>query len=118
MEYHKVCEICSEDFIAYRSDQSYCSDHCRNLYNNRKQAAINAPYQIIVQKLKQQDELLKFYAEEPNALFHLDYFEKYGIKTDLVSRVEVDEVNKVTGFVFAKYKLEHVGNSLFKIVKL
>lgn len=115
MEYHKACEICLEDFIAYRSDQYYCSDHCRNLYNNRKNAAINAPYLMIIQKLKQQDELLKSYAEKANTLFHSDYFEKYGIKTDLVSRVELDIENKIIGFVFAKFKLVHVGNSLYKI---
>lgn len=118
MYYNKKCVTCFLAFIAYRSDQTYCSKSCRNYHNNRIYAAKKAPFRLIAQKLKAQDELLKNYAENPEALFQLAYFERYGIKTDLVSRVEVDEENKVTGFVFAKYKLVHVGNSLFKIVKL
>ncbi|MEI8129359.1 MAG: hypothetical protein WCG95_07045 [bacterium] len=118
MKYDYLCPACEEYFRADRIDQKFCSTKCRNAFNNAFQAKLNAPYQKIAKNLKIQDELLEEHSRNPDILFHIDHFSKYGIRVDHAFRFYYDKANNLSRIVFVKYQLELVNKSLYKIIKL
>ena len=117
MCYNKKCPNCKEEYVAGRIDQKFCSNKGRNALNNRIQAKINRPYQTIAKNLKAQDELLMTYAHDPDNRFHSTHFKKYGINIENAFRLYYDSSNQLSSVEFVKYKLVHIGNSIFKISK-
>ena len=117
MSHTKYCPACEEYFTGGRVDQRFCSVKCRNAHNNNMQSKINAPYQLIIKNLKEQDEHLRNISKNPDQLFHSQQFKNNGIYIDQAFRFKYDKEHQLASVVFVKYQLVHVGNSLFKISK-
>jgi predicted nucleic acid-binding Zn ribbon protein len=63
MEEKKVCEECGEPILG-RSDKKFCSDQCRNTFNNRLNSDTNAVVRNLSNILRKNRRILQALAPE------------------------------------------------------
>lgn len=115
------CKFCQEEFIPNRIDQIFCSQECRNAFNNHTYKKKVAPYKNIVDQLQYQDELLDLiYSNERVTIIKAEDLAEAGIDFKNARQIIQNENGHILKAVFGIYALDQYKNNknIYQIVKI
>jgi len=115
METEKRCLECGE-IILGRSDKKFCSDACRNAYNNRKNKASVNLIRNINNRLKKNWRILEKLNPEDKTKVHKSQLENAGFDFNYFTSIYTTKKGTVYYFVYDQGYLD-IGNDFFMLVK-
>ncbi len=111
----KRCLECGEPILG-RSDKKFCSDYCRNAYNNRKNKAGSNLIRTINNRLKKNWRILEQFNPEGKTKIHKSKLEAAGFDFNLFTSIYTTKKQSVYYFVYDQGYLD-IGNNFYMLVK-
>jgi predicted nucleic acid-binding Zn ribbon protein len=111
----KRCLECGEILLG-RSDKKFCSDACRNAYNNRKNQVSNKLIRTINKKLKENWRILQQLNPDEKTKVHKSKLIKAGFDFEYFTSIYTTKKQSVYYFVYDQGYLD-IGNDFFMLVK-
>ncbi len=115
METEKRCIECDE-IILGRSDKKFCSDACRNAYNNRKNKEANKLIRNINKRLKKNWNILQKLNTEDKTKVHKSKLLNAGFDFNYITGIYTTKKQKVYYFVYDQGYLD-MGSDFYMLVK-
>ncbi|MCR9065719.1 MAG: DUF2116 family Zn-ribbon domain-containing protein [Cytophagales bacterium] len=109
------CPECG-NVIYGRADKKFCSDSCRNSYNNKQKSEINNLVKNTNNQLKKNRKILESICKGDKAKAKRDTLLKKGLDFNLVTSVRTTKKGSTYYFVYDYGYLE-LDNDFFLIVK-
>ncbi len=111
----KICLECGTPILG-RADKKFCSDYCRNAYNNRKNKTANNLIRTINNRLKKNWRILDELNPDDKAKTHKNTLLKMGFDFNYFTGIYTTKKNEIYYFVYNQgYK--NIGNDYFLLVK-
>lgn len=110
-----ICPECGDKIIG-RSDKKFCSDHCRNSYNNRKNKDRSKLVRDVNSILMKNHHILKDLFSDGIDKIHRDKLLRKGFNFDFITSITTTNTNTTTCYCYDMgfCKLE---NDLIGLVK-
>jgi len=115
MEAEKRCIECGE-IILGRSDKKFCSDACRNAYNNRKNQESNKLIRDINKRLKKNWRILQDLNTDEKTKVHKSKLLDAGFDFNYITSIYTTKKQKVYHFVYDQGYLD-IGGGFYMLVK-
>ncbi len=106
---------CGEPILG-RSDKKFCSDYCRNAYNNRKNKASNNLIRTTNNRLKKNWRILKEFNPIDKTKVHKSKLDAAGFDFSLFTSIYTTKKQSVYYFVYDQGYLD-IGNNFYMLVK-
>ncbi len=112
------CNYCQQAFHPRRSNQIYCTQKCRNAFNNQAYVNRTARYKKIADGVRKSDNILyQLYKLDKVVYLHRSDFRKQGIYTTKAQRLIYNNDSILEKIIFHDFQLVHVKDKLYKIEK-
>jgi predicted nucleic acid-binding Zn ribbon protein len=111
----KHCLECGEILLG-RSDKKFCSDACRNAYNNRKNQTANKLIRNINNKLKKNWRILEQLNSNDKTKVHQSKLLNAGFDFNHFTSIYTTKKQTVYYFVYDQGYLD-IGNGFYMLVK-
>jgi predicted nucleic acid-binding Zn ribbon protein len=111
----KKCLECGE-IILGRADKKFCSDYCRNAYNNRMNKASNNLIRNINNRLKKNWRILEALNPEDKTRVHKSKLLNQGFDFNHFTSIYTTKKQTVYYFVYDQGYLD-IGNDYYMLVK-
>ena len=111
----KKCLECGEVILG-RSDKKFCSDYCRNSYNNRVNKASNNLIRNINNRLKKNWRILETLNPDDKTKVHKSKLLDQGFDFNYFTSIYTTKKQTVYYFVYNQGYLD-IGNSFYMLVK-
>ncbi len=111
----KKCLECGAPILG-RSDKKFCSDYCRNAYNNRKNKADSKLIRTTNNRLKKNWRILEELNPTGKTNIHKSKLIAAGFDFNLITSIYKTKKEKVYYFVYDQGYLE-LGNGFYMLVK-
>jgi len=115
MPEEKRCLECGEILLG-RSDKKFCSDYCRNAYNNRKNKTESNLIRTTNNRLKKNWRILSDFNPEDKTRVHKSKLDTAGFDFNLFTGIYKTKNNKIYYFVYDQGYLD-IGNNFYMLVK-
>lgn len=115
MESEKRCLECG-DIILGRSDKKFCSDSCRNNYNNRKNKTSVNLIRNINNRLKKNWRILEQFNPDNKTKVHKSQLENAGFDFEYFTSIYTNKKKNTYYFVYNQGYL-NIGNDFYMLVK-
>lgn len=99
MEEKKVCLECGNPVFG-RADKKFCSDGCRNLYNNKSKGSASNYMRNVNNVLARNRRILKSLNPDGKAKKHKDQLLKKGFDFDFITNTYTTRAGDVYRFVY------------------
>jgi predicted nucleic acid-binding Zn ribbon protein len=111
----RFCLECGEPIVG-RSDKKFCSDYCRNAYNNRLNRASNAVIRNTNNKLKKNWRILNELNPEGKTKVHKKRLLDKGFDFEYITSIYKTKKNDMYFYVYDQGYLE-LDNGYYMLVK-
>ena len=111
----KKCLECGGDIIG-RTDKKFCSDYCRNAYNNRKNSAHVNMIRNVNNKLKKNWRILEKLNPTDKTRVHKSKLSDVGFDFNYFTSIYTTKKQSVYYFVYNQGYLD-IGNNFYMLVK-
>jgi len=111
----KKCLECGGDIIG-RTDKKFCSDYCRNAYNNRKNSAHVNMIRNVNNKLKKNWRILEKLNPTDKTRVHKSKLSDAGFDFNYFTSIYTTKKQSVYYFVYNQGYLD-IGNNFYMLVK-
>lgn len=111
----RVCKECGEK-LKGRADQKYCSDYCRNVYNNRINSDTKNFIRNTNNQLRKNYRILESFNPEPTTKTTRDILLTKGFDFNLVTSIYTTKKGQTYFFVY-NYGYLPLSDDYFAIVK-
>jgi predicted nucleic acid-binding Zn ribbon protein len=115
MSKDKKCLECGEPILG-RADKKFCSDYCRNAYNNRKNKTDSNLIRTTNNRLKKNWRILKDLNTHDKTKVHKSMLENAGFDFKLFTSIYTTQKQKIYYFVYDQGYLD-IGNGFYMLVK-
>jgi len=115
MEKEKKCLECGTVILG-RADKKFCSDYCRNAYNNRKNKAANNLIRNINNRLKKNWRILEKFNPENKTKVHKSKLLDAGFDFNYFTSLYTTQKGSVYHFVYNQGYLD-IGHDFYMLVK-
>ncbi len=115
MEQEKRCLECGE-IILGRADKKFCSDYCRNAYNNRKNKASSNLIRNVNNKLKKNWRILEKLNPDEKTKVHKSKLTDLGFDFTYFTSIYTTKKQTVYYFVYDQGYLD-IGGGFYMLVK-
>ncbi len=115
MEEEKKCLECGTVILG-RADKKFCSDYCRNAYNNRKNKAATNLIRNINNRLKKNWRILEKFNPENKTKIHKSKLLDAGFDFNYFTSLYTTKKGSVYYFVYDQGYLD-IGNDFYMLVK-
>ena len=110
-----ICPECGDKIIG-RSDKKFCSDHCRNSYNNRKNKDSAKLLRDVNSILLKNHRILKDLFEEGVLKIHRDKLLLKGFNFDFFTNMQTSKENGVCYYCY-DHGVSKNEDSLYIVIK-
>jgi predicted nucleic acid-binding Zn ribbon protein len=110
-----VCLECGEPLVG-RIDKKFCSDQCRNTYNNRKKRDVNNYMRRVDGILKKNRRILDSLVPGDKHTVHKEMLTKQGFDFDYFTNIYTTKTGKVYYFCYEMGYLP-LGNDFYAVVR-
>ncbi len=115
MEKEKKCLECGTEILG-RADKKFCSDYCRNAYNNRKNKTANNLIRTTNNQLKKNWRILEKFNPEEKTKIHKSKLIQAGFDFNLFTGIYTTKKQSVYYFVYDQGYLD-IGHDFYMLVK-
>jgi len=115
MEKEKYCLECGQVILG-RADKKFCSDYCRNAYNNRKNKASSNLIRTTNNRLKKNWRILEQFNTSGKTKIHKSKLENAGFDFNLFTSIYTTKKQSTYYFVYDQGYLD-IGGGFFMLVK-
>jgi predicted nucleic acid-binding Zn ribbon protein len=109
------CLECKEPIVG-RIDKKFCSDQCRNTYNNRSKRSVTNYMRRVDGILKKNRRILDGFVPEDKHTVHKDMLAKEGFNFDFITNIYTTKTGKVYYFCYEMGYLP-LGNDFYAVVR-
>jgi len=111
----KKCLNCKEE-IEGRVDKKFCSDYCRNQYNNKQNSDANKYMRNVNHILRKNRRILALLNPDEKAKVHRNKFNEKGFNFHFFTNIYKTKTGKVYFYCY-DYGYLHIENDYFVIVR-
>ncbi len=111
----KKCLECGSPILG-RADKKFCSDYCRNAYNNRKNKTANNLIRTINNRLKKNWRILEEINPNDKIKIHKNRLLKNGFDFNYFTSIYTTKKNDIYYFVYDQ-GYRHLDNDYYLLVK-
>lgn len=110
----KLCLNCGEK-ITGRTDKKFCSDYCRNIYNNQQRSYTNNYMRNVNNALKKNRRILSELNPNGKATVHINQLQKLGYDFNYLTNIYKTKTGKTYYFCY-EYGYLPLENNFFALV--
>ena len=111
----RLCLDCGEK-LRGRSDKKFCSDHCRNNYNNKLNKDVNLFVRNVHSLLRKNRRVLLDLYDTGKRKIHIDALIVTGFNFNFITQVIESEDGSVSRFCF-EYGYRELDSSYIELIK-
>jgi len=112
---NKTCPECNEPIVG-RIDKKFCSDQCRNSYNNRENRKMTNYIRNVNTKLQKNRRVLDDFVPDEKATVHKEMLLKKGFDFNFFTNIYTTKTGKVYYFCYEMGYLP-IENDFYAIVR-
>ena len=112
----KKCLECGEE-IKGRIDKKFCSDQCRNAYNNRQNSDVNNYVRNINNTLRKNRRILKAFNPNGKAKINRDELVKHDFNFNYFTNIYTTKTGKTYYFCYEQGYLQIEENFFMLVIK-
>jgi hypothetical protein len=110
------CRFCGNEFTAFRSDQRFCDNKCRNAFNNARYKKAMAPFDIDRRNAVEQDLILSdLLTDNSTIIISENQLEQLQIYQQHAKQVHIDCHGKIMKLVYTRYTLQRKNETYFQL---
>jgi hypothetical protein len=110
-----VCKECGEELIG-RADKKFCSDQCRNAFNNRNKQGYNAFIREINSKLRKNRRVLATFNPSGKTKVHRDKLIRAGLDFNYYTNTYITKEGKTYFYCYDQGYLD-IGKGWYALVE-